>query len=103
MVSFPVAARCECRGLLDRRFAKSSLPPPPRVGVGSGTPIPLDFFQSNSTSIHILDAHLTAVALYPPVFVGELPLEIVRKQDEERESAWDPTGDCADGDSGHDL
>lgn len=59
-------------------------------------------FASERQGVVLTIGGIAKSSLPPPVIEEELLLKIVRKQDEERESGWNPTGDCADGDPGHD-
>lgn len=63
-----------------------------------------DDLLSQATSVEILDAYLSALRpSMNPLFGDILVMEMVNKQDEERDAGRDPTGECEEGDAWTEL
>ena len=59
-----------------------------------------DDLLSQATSVEILDAYLSAIRPGNNPLLGDiLVMEMVNKQDEERDAGRDPTGECGEGDA----
>lgn len=61
------------------------------------------YLLSQATSVELLDAFVSSLTLSTPRYSDILVMEMVKKQDDERDAGLNPTRECEEGDASTEL